>query len=254
MQNIKTKVSLVEFTQTGRKINKVIECLTDAKGSYQAEVTAEYSNNSPSRNKGFYVETLNPDYENAVVQCGCGTSCGETTSKNRITVNFTEYTFDFFLVSLKSVGNINGVLVNPDDSPISQATVKIEMHHQSGWGCGCGSAVADLTKTLKTDENGKFSAEVPLKYLYGSSYSITITSEIRGAKLNKSFKQVLKVGKTKYSTDEKVESIGTLRLTMSADKKDTASKDQYVCPMGCIQPVDKPGKCPKCGMNLEKKK
>lgn len=43
-------------------------------------------------------------------------------------------------------------------------------------------------------------------------------------------------------------------IMMSADKKNTASKDQYICPMGCIQPVDKPGKCPKCGMNLEKKK
>ncbi|MBI5779970.1 MAG: hypothetical protein HZA49_11040 [Planctomycetes bacterium] len=28
----------------------------------------------------------------------------------------------------------------------------------------------------------------------------------------------------------------------------------YVCPMGCIEPQAEPGRCPKCGMNLEKKK
>lgn len=43
-------------------------------------------------------------------------------------------------------------------------------------------------------------------------------------------------------------------IIVGADKKDTASKDQYVCPMGCVPPTDKPGKCPECGMNLEKKK
>lgn len=43
-------------------------------------------------------------------------------------------------------------------------------------------------------------------------------------------------------------------IIVSADKKDTSSKDQYVCPMECVPPVDKPGKCPECGMNLEKKK
>ena len=32
------------------------------------------------------------------------------------------------------------------------------------------------------------------------------------------------------------------------------AKTLYVCPMGCIEPQAEPGKCPKCGMNLEKKK
>jgi hypothetical protein len=41
---------------------------------------------------------------------------------------------------------------------------------------------------------------------------------------------------------------------LSSDKKDMTPKDQYICPMGCIDPVDKPGKCPKCKMNLVKKK
>ncbi len=31
-------------------------------------------------------------------------------------------------------------------------------------------------------------------------------------------------------------------------------KVQYVCPMGCIPPQDKPGNCPKCGMKLVAKK
>jgi hypothetical protein len=41
---------------------------------------------------------------------------------------------------------------------------------------------------------------------------------------------------------------------LSADKKETAPKDQYTCPMHPEVISDKPGKCPKCGMNLEKKK
>ena len=28
--------------------------------------------------------------------------------------------------------------------------------------------------------------------------------------------------------------------------------ERYVCPMGCIAPTDKPGKCPVCGMKLVK--
>ncbi|MFN3421691.1 MAG: heavy metal-binding domain-containing protein [Armatimonadota bacterium] len=32
-----------------------------------------------------------------------------------------------------------------------------------------------------------------------------------------------------------------------------STKVQYVCPMGCIPPQDKPGNCPKCGMKLVKK-
>ena len=30
----------------------------------------------------------------------------------------------------------------------------------------------------------------------------------------------------------------------------SSHKVQYVCPMGCIPPQDKPGNCPKCGMKL----
>jgi hypothetical protein len=36
--------------------------------------------------------------------------------------------------------------------------------------------------------------------------------------------------------------------------KDSTQTGQYVCPMGCVAPTDKPGKCPKCGMNLVKQK
>jgi len=39
---------------------------------------------------------------------------------------------------------------------------------------------------------------------------------------------------------------------------DTAAKigaGKYICPMGCPGGVsDKPGKCPKCGMNMTEKK
>lgn len=50
-------------------------------------------------------------------------------------------------------------------------------------------------------------------------------------------------------------SVECLSLVPKADKKSSGEeKAMYVCPMGCIEPTDKPGKCPKCGMNLEKKK
>ncbi|MEW6027005.1 MAG: hypothetical protein AB1599_06915 [Planctomycetota bacterium] len=32
------------------------------------------------------------------------------------------------------------------------------------------------------------------------------------------------------------------------------TKTLYVCPMGCVEPQAEPGRCPKCEMNLEKKK
>ena len=43
-------------------------------------------------------------------------------------------------------------------------------------------------------------------------------------------------------------------LAPKEPKKDTEKKVVYVCPMGCVEPQDKPGKCSKCGMNLVKNK
>ena len=39
-----------------------------------------------------------------------------------------------------------------------------------------------------------------------------------------------------------------------ADKKEEVKTDVYTCPMKCNngQTYDKPGKCPECGMELEK--
>lgn len=39
---------------------------------------------------------------------------------------------------------------------------------------------------------------------------------------------------------------------VKADDK-TATKEVWMCPMGCAK-SDKPGKCPACGMDMEKKK
>ena len=36
-------------------------------------------------------------------------------------------------------------------------------------------------------------------------------------------------------------------------KKEAAQAKKYACPMGCAE-SDKPGKCPKCGMNMTEKK
>ena len=41
---------------------------------------------------------------------------------------------------------------------------------------------------------------------------------------------------------------------MPAKKEQTTTKEIYTCPMHPEVQSDKPGKCPKCGMNLEKKK
>lgn len=45
---------------------------------------------------------------------------------------------------------------------------------------------------------------------------------------------------------------GTKAAAAKADDK-TAAKEVWVCPMGCAK-SDKPGKCPACGMEMEKKK
>lgn len=37
---------------------------------------------------------------------------------------------------------------------------------------------------------------------------------------------------------------------MKKEKADTAKQMKYVCPMHSEVKSDKPGKCPKCGMNL----
>lgn len=42
--------------------------------------------------------------------------------------------------------------------------------------------------------------------------------------------------------------------TTAKASREKAVKVQYVCPMGCIPPQDKPGNCPKCGMKLVEKK
>ena len=42
--------------------------------------------------------------------------------------------------------------------------------------------------------------------------------------------------------------------TQPKSKTDTAAKAVYICPMHPEVISDKPGKCPKCGMDLVKKK
>jgi len=41
---------------------------------------------------------------------------------------------------------------------------------------------------------------------------------------------------------------------MMPAKKESPQKDVWICPMHPEVMTDKSGKCPKCGMNLEKKK
>jgi hypothetical protein len=46
----------------------------------------------------------------------------------------------------------------------------------------------------------------------------------------------------------------TPKPNMPASKSDTTAKYVYTCPMHPDVMTDKPGKCPKCGMTLVKKK
>jgi len=50
------------------------------------------------------------------------------------------------------------------------------------------------------------------------------------------------------------EKIGTCTMTMATTTTTTEPKAQYTCPMHPEVISDKSGKCPKCGMNLVKKK
>ena len=45
-------------------------------------------------------------------------------------------------------------------------------------------------------------------------------------------------------------SCGEKSADKTADKP--ASEEAYQCPMKCTEPVAEPGKCPKCGMDMEK--
>ncbi len=44
-----------------------------------------------------------------------------------------------------------------------------------------------------------------------------------------------------------------LRVDVLANIKAAATKETWMCPMGCVK-SDKPGKCPACGMVMEKSK
>jgi hypothetical protein len=50
-----------------------------------------------------------------------------------------------------------------------------------------------------------------------------------------------------------VQKVGTATSSSLAPRP-PSRKVQYVCPMGCVPPQDKPGNCPKCGMKLVAKK
>ena len=50
-----------------------------------------------------------------------------------------------------------------------------------------------------------------------------------------------------------VEKVSTA-VSSSHDPRPSSRKVQYVCPMDCVPPQDKPGNCPKCGMKLVAKK
>ena len=84
------------------------------------------------------------------------------------------------------------------------------------------------------------------------SKDVTVENIENGVKVTVTAKTKAAVKKLQASVKKDKSCCGDGEHNKTATAKDS-QKAAYVCPMGCAQ-ADKPGKCPKCGMNLVKNK
>ena len=84
------------------------------------------------------------------------------------------------------------------------------------------------------------------------SKDVTVENIENGVKVTITAKTKAAIKKLQASVKKGGSCCGDGKHEKSASAKDS-EKAAYVCPMGCAE-SDKPGKCPKCGMNLVKSK
>lgn len=107
-------------------------------------------------------------------------------------------------------------------------------------------AVAGLREKAAADYATK---ECPM---LKDSKDVTIENLEKGVKVTLTAKNPNAVRKLQSSVKKGGSCCGDGEHNRTAAAKDS-KKAAYVCPMGCAE-SDKPGKCPKCGMNLVKNK
>lgn len=107
-------------------------------------------------------------------------------------------------------------------------------------------AVAGLREKAATDYASK---ECPM---LKDSKDVTVENIENGVKVTITAKTPKAVKKLQASVKKGGSCCGEGEHHKTAPAKDS-KKAAYVCPMGCAE-SDKPGKCPKCGMNLVKNK
>jgi hypothetical protein len=74
--------------------------------------------------------------------------------------------------------------------------------------------VVDSEIEAKTDEDGKFNCAVPLKFLYGSNYWLSVGNE----DVKKSYEQVLQPGQVERSVEDSFEEGMAFRLVFTANR------------------------------------
>lgn len=107
-------------------------------------------------------------------------------------------------------------------------------------------AVAGLREKAAADYASK---ECPM---LKDSKEVTVENIEKGVKVLITAKDPKAVKKLQVSVKKAGSCCGDGGDNKTAPAKDSL-KAAYVCPMGCAE-SDKPGKCPKCGMNLVKNK
>lgn len=133
LSNIPVELSLLEsdyqagtYIQKNKELRKLI---TDTNGIYETNISSDYVDRIKSTHH-WRTNIQFPDYEIAVVDYGAtGNCCSRDTTKAETEqeTNLAINAIDYYLVSKKTNGKLEGTLLTPNNQPVSQAKIRIEI-------------------------------------------------------------------------------------------------------------------------------
>ncbi|MFB3896841.1 MAG: hypothetical protein ACE14V_11135, partial [bacterium] len=231
LPNIKVDLSLLDSDFQAetyiKKDNEIRQLVTNTKGIYETQIPSKYVDqiNFTSR---WWIYIQNSNYDIVAVDHSAtgkflsrDTTQPEPNPEMNIAMNITDY----YLVNKTAAGKLAGTLLDPNNIPSMKTNVRIEILPAGALMNRTGrltqtdqgymnTRIANFEKELSTDNTGKFSCAIPLRYIYNPNYTFLITATIAGTPGQQSFTKLCIPGESKRELEQKLDNGYILKLAI----------------------------------------
>lgn len=229
LSNIPIELSLFKSDRrTGIYIlrdKEVRNLVTDIQGKYSAYIPGDYADRINSNNR-WQLNIKSLDYNIAAVDpngTGKYLSRDTTGTDSDQDINIAMVVTDYYLISKTATGKLEGTLLDTNNKPSAKTNLRIEILPAGAamYRVKRGSQtdqdyrnirIADFTKEVTTDKEGKFKCSIPLNHIYQSEYTLLITAAIEGNSVLQNFPKFCIPGESKRELEQKLDNGYTLKL------------------------------------------